>query len=195
MTGDGVPLTPVRIVGGHTRIGGGASVQLGATCRINVDHALDGVSADTMAAWLEANRRFFSHEQVIQLAGDLASGHAARGVLGAVGLILGAGDYERYQSAQDVSLDVHSREQAGFVESLHALVNRRMRLASEVELYGTSMKPCVAAVFARIVQIHFADGSSLNFVDLSEPVAADTAGDTSGVRAKKSERLRILPDE
>lgn len=52
-----------------------------------------------------------------------------------------------------------------------------------------------AVRFARVVQIHFADGCSLNFVDLSEPVAADSAGDTSGVRAKKGYRLRMLPDE
>ncbi len=194
MTAEQVPPPWVRIVGGHTLIGGGASVQLGAVCRVEVDFAINAVPGEAAERWVLANRRCFSEAQVKQLTADFTSGCCAQGILGALGFVLGGGDYNRHQQAQDVVLQAASRAQADFVEALRTLSNQPMRLTSDIEVYGTSLVPSVAGVFARIVQLRFADGASSNFADLSEPVAADSSGNVAAVRAGRGHRLRMVPD-
>ncbi len=186
-------LPSLRIVGGHGQIASGARVQLGARCRVEVDHEIDAVSGELMAQWLQQNKRFFTDDQVQQLAGDFAAGYFARGVLGALGLIMGKSDYQRYQNAQDTVLKSKSQEQANFINALQLLTNKKMRLTSEMDVYGTSMIPRNVAVFVRVVQIRFGDGRSVNFLDLSDPIAADDAGETSGLQASGGRRLRMAP--
>jgi len=175
----------VRVVGGHTRIASGARVQLGAVCQVEIDHTLDGAHPETIAEWFNENKRFFGDEQVQQLAEDFASGYLARGVLGALGFVMAEGNYQQYQNAKDLILEASSPEQASFIKALQTLSNRSLRLTAKIEVHGTSMIPTVAAVFARIVQLHFDNGTSVNLVDLPELVAADSTGDTRGVRADK----------
>ncbi len=189
MAGSEVVSPWVRIVGGQTQIGAGASVQLGASCRVEVDYTVDGVDAEAVAEWLEKSSRFFGDEQIEKLRGDFASGYLARGMLGALGFVLGEGDYRRYQDARDAVLEAGSRDQADFIESLRTLSNRALRLVSEIEVHGTSMMPTDAVVFVRIVKVYLADGSRLDFVDLSAPVAAD------GVRLGRGHRLRMVRRE
>jgi hypothetical protein len=193
MNGDEAVPPSVTISDGHVSIGGGASVQLGAVSRINVDFAISAVPPETVGIWLEHNKRYFTPEQAERLAEDFQSGKLAKGVLGALGFVLGDGDYTRFQSAQDIAVPASSHDQASFIVALRALTNSPLRLTSEIEVEGTSMTSTVAAVFARVVQIHFGDGRSANFVDLSDPVAADITGAVRGVRAKKSHALRVVP--
>lgn len=193
MSGKKAALPSVKISDGHVLIASGASVQLGAVCRINVNFAINAVPPEAAGIWLEDNKRYFTPEQARQLGEDFRSGYLGRGILGALGFVMGDGDYDRYQGAQDVVVQASSQEQASFVKALRTLSNDPMRLTSEIEIYGTSMMPSVAGVFARLVQIHFADGSSANFADLSDPVAADTTGEVRGVHAKKGNKLRMVP--
>jgi hypothetical protein len=182
----------IRIVAGHTRVGGGARVQLGASSKVTVDQFLDAVPAKAVLGWLHRNRDFFTEPQFRRITADIAENCVARAMLGALGDVF-SDDHDRYRTVQETDVRAETAQQNRFLRSLHTLRNRPLRISCEIELYGTSMLPTDAGVFARVTQVRFADGLGLTFVDLAGLVAAGLAGETGAVRATRSQRLKIVP--
>ncbi|MDP6455407.1 MAG: hypothetical protein QF898_19155 [SAR202 cluster bacterium] len=189
-------LPSLRIVGGHVHLANaGVSVQIGAMSRVAIDVTIEVILAETVSKWLQDNKAWFGSAEAQRLFDDFAAGFMARGILGAFGFIVGNGDYDHYQSVEDVTVKASSLNQARFFDSLGALRKTKVRLTAELEVRGTSMKPTVASVFARVAKLYFADGSVLMFVDLTGPVAADPSGDTSGVHTPYTQKLQLTPLE
>jgi hypothetical protein len=185
-------LPVLTIDAGHSKLaGGGAVVQLGATCALRVDITLEAVIDEALTEWLRRNSGFFTEEQFLKLVNEINSGFAATAVLGALGYVAANGDHDHFQNVEHLRLRASSVNEARFFESFHALTAAKVRAERDIEVHGTSMTPTRVSVFARIVEIGLEDGRVLAFVNWSDPVAADSTGDTSGVRTRTGQRLGV----
>ena len=70
------------------------------------------------------------------------------------------------------------------VESASKLQAQKVSVTGDIQITGVSMLPTEAFVFAEISTITFADGTSMQVVNQSDPIAASQSGSTSDAEAK-----------
>lgn len=163
--------------------GGEVTVQIGTSADINIDFTVNAISEQTFTSWHSTASQFFSSDSWNYL-NEQYSGSASIGGFfgGCFGFLCGGGDYNHYVNKRDTFSSAASQQADGFLRTVHNLDNSTLRMQGRLTARGVSYIPVTVSAFIKVTTIKFADGKTLNAVDITNPVAADPqTGSTSGV--------------
>ena len=83
--------------------------------------------------------------------------------------------------------------QTAVVESINKLEAKNVKVSGNIEIIGYSYLPTTAYIFAQMSTLTFNDGTQVQVLNGSTPVAADKSGDISDVKTKPDQKLNIVP--
>jgi hypothetical protein len=183
-----VSLPSLRVLVGHAQLAGGASVQRGACCRINVDLDVGAVSIQQALVWLAVTE--LPSDERRRLKSEVAAGRVASAILEVLATSFGD-DLTRARAGVEVTLRAENLAQARLLDSLRTLSDEPLRLSAALELQSTSMTPTVLTAFAKLVRLEFTDGHHSSFFDFTVPVAASITGVRAAAHLRGEPKLRV----
>lgn len=171
----------------------GVSVQKGATATAHVDIKMKLVTNDTTQTWFDENKEVFTASQQSTIQSHLDRSNTASGwnAIFAWGASSSANE-NYFSNANHQAEETHTDSQTHTVTSASKLQANEVHVTGDVSIVGVSMLPTTAFVFAQISTINFADGTSMQVINQSDPMAASSSGDTGGVNAKPN-KLNVVP--
>lgn len=170
----------------------GVQVQKGASATAHVKITMMLVTNETSQSWFQQNKNTFSSSQQSAIQGhfdrsDTASGWNAIFAWGSTS----STNENYFQNANAQQVNTNTTEQTNLVKSASKLQASQVEVTGDVQIVGVSMLPTQAFVFAQISTITFANGTEMQVINQSDPVAANQSGDTSGVSTNPS-KLKVV---
>ena len=172
----------------------GVQVQRGATASASVDIRMRLVTNDETQSWFDQNKQVFTQSQQSTIQSHLDKENTASGWNAIFAWGAKSSENENYfQNATAEHEETATDSQTQVVKSASELKASDVNVTGTIEITGVSMLPTQAFVFAQISNIQFKDGTSMQVINQSDPMAASSSGDTSGAEAKSGQQLKVLP--
>lgn len=172
----------------------GVQVQKGATATAKVDIEMTLVTNKTTQSWFTENKHVFSQDQQNTIQGHLDAQNTASGWNAIFAYGAKSSTNENYfQNATAQQETTETQSQTDVVQSVSELRSTKVHVTGNVDIVGVSMLPTQAFVFAQISTVTFANGTSMQVINQSDPVAANSSGDTSAAETKSGSKLNIVP--
>ena len=170
----------------------GAQVQRGATVTAHVEIEMLLVTNETTQSWFKENKHVFTNDQQSTIQRHLDASNTASGWNAIFAWGASSSSNENFfQNANAKQVTTDTNSQTDVVKSAQKLQASKVKVTGDVSIVGVSMLPTQAFVFAQISTITFDDGTSMQVINQSNPVAADSNGDT-GVADAKPTKLNIV---
>jgi hypothetical protein len=171
----------------------GVQVQRGATATAEVDIDMKLVTNHETQSWFNEHKQVFTQSQQETVQGHLDSSNTASGWNAIFAWGAKSASSENYfQNATADHEETATDSQKEVVESASKLQSSNVKVTGKVSIRGVSMLPTQAFVFAQISTIQFKDGTSMQVINQSDPVAASASGDPSGAEADGDQKLHIV---
>ncbi|MFA8432939.1 MAG: hypothetical protein ACEPOZ_00330 [Marinifilaceae bacterium] len=172
----------------------GAQVQAGATVTATVDIEMVIVTNERTQSWFDENKHIYTTEQQSAIEEHLrerntASAWCAIFAWGATN----SKDEDYFKNTHARQEETHTDQQKHVVNSASKLESKKVHVTGNIQITGVSMLPTEAFIYAEISTIQFEDGTTMQVINQSNPVAANSSGDTSAVDTKKGQHLTIVP--
>ncbi len=171
----------------------GVQVQKGATASATVDITMLLVTNETTQSWFNQHKSVYTQSQQDTIQGHLDLSNTASGWNAIFAWGASSASNENYfQNANHQAEQTNTQSQTDVVSSASKLQANKVHVTGSVQITGVSMLPTQAFVFAQISTIQFADGTSIQVINQSDPVAANSSGDTSGIDTNPGQKLNVV---
>lgn len=172
----------------------GAQVQMGATVTAHVEIQMKIVTVETTQSWFNENKQVFTAEQQSTIQSHLDKNNAASGWNAIFAWGSTSSSQENYfQNASAQHVETQTESQKNVVNSASKLQSQDVMVTGDIAITGVSMLPTQAFIFAQISTINFEDGTTMQVINQSNPLAATASGDTSTVDPKPNQQLKVVP--
>ncbi len=172
----------------------GATVQKGATVTATVDITMKVVTNEQTNSWYNENKHVYSTETQHEIESHLSESNTSS-AWWAIFAHGASGNHNKDEWEHDNTLVVNTTDdqQTNIVKSMNKLESKDVNIKGNISITGYSYLPTTAFIFAQISTITFSDGTTAQVINGADPVAADTKGDTSTVKADPGQKLNIIP--
>ena len=172
----------------------GVQVQRGATASATVNINMSLVTNDETQSWFNQHKDVFTQSQQSAIQSHLDKSNTASGWNAIFAWGAKSSSNENYfRNASAEQEETQTESEKNVVQSASKLQSQNVNVTGTVNITGVSMLPTQAFVFAQISTIQFADGTSMQVINQSDPLAASSSGDTSGVEAASGSQLNVVP--
>jgi hypothetical protein len=171
----------------------GVSVQEGATAEAKVDIKMVLVSLETSQSWFNEHKQVFTEKQQSRIQGHFDKENTASGWNAIFAWGAKNSENENYfQNANAEHEETTTDSQRDVVNSASKLQSSKVHVKGKIKMTGLRSWSTRAFVFAQISKIQFGDGTYIQSINQSDPVAAAPSGDTGAVVSEPGQKLNVV---